>query len=85
MFCIGNLLLQIFALEDFVKACPVGLTDSYKTYISIYIYILTCVETSDFGCPVVSEEVQAGTEIPGGWGEEGGLHLSLHCHHQNDS
>ena len=28
MFCIGNFLLQIFALEGFVKACPVGLTDS---------------------------------------------------------
>ena len=34
MFCIGNILLQNFALEGFVKACPVGLTDSY-----IYIYI----------------------------------------------
>ena len=32
MFCIGNVLLQIFAHEGFVKACPVGLTsDSYKT------------------------------------------------------
>ena len=30
MFCIGNLLFQIFALEGFVKACPVGLTDSHK-------------------------------------------------------
>ena len=30
MFCIGNFLLQFFALEDFVKACPVGLTDSYQ-------------------------------------------------------
>ena len=30
MFCTGNLLLQFFALEDFVKACPVGLTDSYQ-------------------------------------------------------
>ena len=29
MFCIENLLLQIFALEGFVKACPVSLTDSY--------------------------------------------------------
>ena len=31
---------------------------------------------------VVSEEVVAGTEIPGGGGR-GRLHLSLHCHHQN--
>ena len=30
MFCFGNFLLQIF--EDFVKACPVGLTDYYKTF-----------------------------------------------------
>ena len=29
MFYTGNLLLQIFALEVFVKACPVGLTDSH--------------------------------------------------------
>ena len=35
MFCIGDFLLQIFALEGFVKAFPVGLTDSYK-----YIYII---------------------------------------------
>ena len=33
---------------------------------------------------VVSEEVVAGTEIPGGGGR-GTLHLSLHCHHQKDS
>ena len=26
----------------------------------------------------------AGTEIPGG-GERGGLYLTLHCHHRNDS
>ena len=32
MFCIGNFLLQIFTLEGFVKACPVVLTDYYKTY-----------------------------------------------------
>ena len=34
MFCSENVLLQIFALEGFAKACPVGLTDSYQ-----YIYI----------------------------------------------
>ena len=33
----------------------------------------------------VSEEVLAGTEIPGGGGGRGRLYLSLHCHHQNDS
>ena len=32
----------------------------------------------------VSEEVLAGTEIPGCEGIRR-LHLSLHCHHQNDS
>ena len=32
----------------------------------------------------VSEEVLAGTEIPGGRGR-GRLYLTLHCHHQNDS
>ena len=26
MFCIGNILLKVFAHEGFVKACPVGLT-----------------------------------------------------------
>ena len=35
-------------------------------------------------CRVVSEEVLAGTEIPGGGGR-GRLHLTLHCHHHNDS
>ena len=35
MFCIGNLLLQNFALDGFVKARPVGLTDSYLFYISM--------------------------------------------------
>ena len=36
-------------------------------------------------CQVVSEEVQAGTEIPrGAWGR-GRPHLTLHSHHQNDS
>ena len=33
---------------------------------------------------VVSREVLAGTEIPRG-GRRGSLHLTLHCHHQNDS
>ena len=33
---------------------------------------------------VVSEEVVAGTEIPGGGGR-GRLYPTLHCHHQNDS
>ena len=33
---------------------------------------------------VVSEEVLAGTKIPGG-GERGRLYITLHCHHQNDS
>ena len=33
---------------------------------------------------VVSEEVVAGTEIPGGGGR-GRLYLTLHCHHQDDS
>ena len=33
---------------------------------------------------VASEEVLAGTEIPGGGGR-GRLYLTLHCHHQNDS
>ena len=33
---------------------------------------------------VVSEEVLAGTEFPGG-GERVGKYLSLHWHHQNDS
>ena len=37
MSCSGNLLLRIFAIEGFVKACPVGLTDSYKIYIYLYI------------------------------------------------
>ena len=32
---------------------------------------------------VVSEEVMAGTEIPGGGGR-GRLYLTLHCHQQND-
>ena len=31
-----------------------------------------------------SEELPAGTEIPGGGGR-GRLYLTLHCHHQNDS
>ena len=31
---------------------------------------------------VLSEEVLAGTEIPGGGGRER-LYLTLHCHHQN--
>ena len=39
-----------------------------------HVYLLT----------VVSEEVLAGTEIPGGGGR-GRLYLTLHCHHQNDS
>ena len=39
MFCIGNFLLQIIALVGFVKACPVGLTDSCKT---LYIYKAVC-------------------------------------------
>ena len=30
-FVLETFLLRIFALEGFVKACPVGLTDSYKT------------------------------------------------------
>ena len=33
---------------------------------------------------VVSEEVLARAEIPGGMGR-GRLHLTLHCHHHNDS
>ena len=33
---------------------------------------------------VVSEEVLARTETPGG-GVRGRLYLTLHCHHQNDS
>ena len=32
---------------------------------------------------VVSREVLAWTEVPGGGGR-GGLHRTLHCHHQND-
>ena len=32
---------------------------------------------------IVSEEVVAGTEIPGGGGR-GRLYLMLHCHHHND-
>ena len=40
MFCTGNVKLQIFALDGFVKTCPVGLTDSY---IYIYIYVSLCV------------------------------------------
>ena len=38
MFCIGNLLLQIFTLglEGLVKACLVGLTDAYKTMLYLY-------------------------------------------------
>ena len=32
---------------------------------------------------VVSEEVLAGTEVPGGGGR-GRLYPTLHCHHQND-
>ena len=32
MFCIGNFLLWIFALVGFVKACLVGLTDTYLYY-----------------------------------------------------
>ena len=34
VFRIGNILLRIFALEGFVKACPVGWTDSC---LSVYI------------------------------------------------
>ena len=42
MFYIEKFLLQTFALEGFVKACPVGLTDfyriySYKKYFKIYM------------------------------------------------
>ena len=33
--------------------------------------------------PVVSEEVLAGTEVPGGK-KRVRLYLTLHCHHQND-
>ena len=34
---------------------------------------------------VVSQEVLAGTEIPGGGERKERLYLTLHCHHQNDS
>ena len=34
-------------------------------------------------CQVVSEEVLVGTKIPGSRGR-GRLHVTLHCHHQND-
>ena len=34
--------------------------------------------------PVVSEEVLAGTEVPGSKKKRGRLYLTLHCHHQND-
>ena len=46
MFCIGNLLLQIFALEGFVKACQVGLTDSYnnnKKSLVFSVCVCVCV------------------------------------------
>ena len=39
MFCIGNLLLRMFALEGFVKARPVGMTDSYK---NVELYLCFC-------------------------------------------
>ena len=44
MCCIGNFLLQIFTHEGFVKACPVGLTDSY-----IYIYVIIIMTDSSSG------------------------------------
>ena len=34
---IGNFLLEIFTLKGFVKACPVSLTDSYKTDLYTYV------------------------------------------------
>ena len=36
------------------------------------------------GVAVVSEEVLAGTAVPGGGGG-GRQYLTLHCHHQDDS
>ena len=37
MFCIGNFLLQIFALEGFVKGGPVGLTDSELYMVPVVV------------------------------------------------
>ena len=72
---VGQIIRLLCSLQNVLQMTPLALQRHFASVVGLDKLVQR---------RVVSEEVLAGTEIPGGGGG-GRLYLTLHRHHQNDS